>query len=391
MPRILYFAFDISEASQLRRIRTLLRLGHDVTTASFQRNNMTTKHTADWPNIDLGVVENQRLGWRILAVTAGILRMFWHRNTVRTADVYLARNFDLLIIAWLARGLFGAKDTPLIYECLDIHNLFCRKDIVGRFARWAEQRLLARVQLLVVSSQGFVDHYFRSVQGYDGPVSIIENKLWFDGPPVPRPQVKAKRSNDAPLTLGWVGSIRCAPSLALLLRTADIMGDGLKISIHGNIHRHALPDFDEEIGKRGNVTWFGPYDYPEGLAEAYSGCDLVWAQDLWQRGSNSDWLLPNRIYEASWFGCPSVAVADTETGRRVQRDNLGAVVDSPDAVVLSALLTRLSAAELAAMSARLLDMEDRAFQLLPEDVEAALSPVLAPDEPRAQHPQKGVI
>jgi hypothetical protein len=43
------------------------------------------------------------------------------------------------------------------------------------------------------------------------------------------------------------------------------------------------------------------------------GCDAVWAQDLWQSGANSDWLLPNRIYEASYFGCPSIALAP---GRR---------------------------------------------------------------------------
>ena len=390
MPRILYFAFDLAEASQLRRIRTLLHLGHDVTTASFQRDNMAAKHAPDWRNIDLGKVENQRLGRRLLAVTAGVFRMLRHRNAVRKADVLLARNFDLLVIAWLVRGLFGAGRTPLIYECLDIHSLFCRKDVIGRFARWAERRLLARVQLLVVSSHGFVDHYFRALQGYDGPVSIVENKLWFDGPPVPRPSKRAQRAEDAPLILGWVGSIRCAPSLALLMQTADIMGDDLQLHIHGNIHRHALPDFDAEVGKRKNVTYFGPYDYPDGLAEAYSGCDLVWAQDLWQRGSNSDWLLPNRIYEASWFGCPSVAVADTETGRRVRRDGLGPVIETPDAAALSALLTRLAPADLSAMSERLLEMDDRSFRLLPEDVEAALSPVLAPARTAADRRPAGV-
>ena len=126
--------------------------------------------------------------------------------------------------------------------------------------------------------------------------------------------------------LGWVGSLRCRESLIILAQTAAAMGDRLRIKLHGNVHAHAIPDFDAILAAHPSLTYEGPYAYPEGLEPIYTSCDLVWAQDLWQRGANSDWLLPNRIYEASYFGCPQIAVADTETGRRVADGTLGFVL-----------------------------------------------------------------
>jgi hypothetical protein len=65
------------------------------------------------------------------------------------------------------------------------------------------------------------------------------------------------------------------------------------------------------------------------------------AGPLASRG-NSDWLLPNRIYEASYFGCPSIALAGTETGRRVAADGLGFTVEEPTAEALTELLRGLT-------------------------------------------------
>ncbi|MDX8350622.1 glycosyl transferase [Cognatiyoonia sp. IB215446] len=375
MAHILVFAFDLTEASQVRRIKSLQILGHSVQSASFRRGNMNADFVPDWPNVDLGYVANNSYGRRVIGIMRGIWQMMQHKQQVKAADVIIARNFDLLVIAWAVRLLSGARQTPLVYECLDIHGLFTRSDRVGAVMRWCERQLLTRVQLLIVSSPGFISQYFAQTQGYLGPYALIENKLWFDGSPVARPT--ARKSHD-PLTIGWVGSIRCAPSLQLLLAAADHFGDNLRIRIHGNVHRHVLPDFDDQIAARDNIIYFGPYTYPDGLAAVYDACDVVWAQDLWQRGANSDWLLPNRIYEASWFGCPSIAVADTETGRRVAEDGLGFVIDAPTAEALIEQIGALTPEKISAVSQHLLATPDNAFMLQPNDIAAALAPVLPP-------------
>ncbi len=328
-------------------------------------------------DINLGLVENRNFAKRILKIIRGIWRVIRSPKKIRTADVIIARNFDLLVIAWATRIFLGRRKTPLVYECLDIHGLFTRTDPIGAIMRWCERRLLSAIQLLIISSPGFLTHYFGAIQGYSGPVSVIENKLWFDGPAPARPKTRNRpRAKSAPLVLGWVGSIRCAPSLQILLETADRMGSSLEIVINGNIHRHALPDFDAELTKRPNITYHGPYTYPDDLQNIYTSCDLVWAQDLWQRGANSDWLLPNRIYEASWFGCPSIAVADTETGHRVRSAALGITLETATSAELVQKLKQLNPAKIAAMSNAILSQDDGQFQLRHTDLKLALSPVL---------------
>ncbi len=94
-----------------------------------------------------------------------------------------------------------------------------------------------------------------------------------------------------------------------------------------------------------NVSYHGPYAYPTGLAEVYESCDLVWSQDLWQSGANSDWLLPNRIYEASYFGCLSIAVAGTETAAKVAAEELGYTIPAPTGQALVDLVEGLDPAE----------------------------------------------
>lgn len=152
------------------------------------------------------------------------------------------------------------------------------------------------------------------------------------------------------------------------------MGKDVQINIHGNVHRHAVGDIDAAVESRENIRFFGPYSYPGDLEAIYAGSDLVWAQDLWQSGANSDWLLPNRIYEASWFGCPSIAVETTETGRKVAAEQLGLTISEPSADALVALLRRITRPELSALSQGILEQDDKQFELRPEAIADALSP-----------------
>jgi len=172
-----------------------------------------------------------------------------------------------------------------------------------------------------------------------------------------------------------VGTIRCAPSLALLTAVAAQLGDQVEIHIHGVVHHHALPDFDATLAAHPNMIFHGPYSYPDELLRVYSQIDLVWAQDLWQMGNNSDWLLPNRIYEASWAGCPSLAVSTTETGQRIRQDALGWVIDTPTPQSLLKLFASLSPTAIRARAQSLLDRSADAFVQSEDDLRAVVNQV----------------
>lgn len=366
--RIVVFGFDVAEASQIRRIRALTALGHQVHSFTMRRLNMNTDFRPDWPDTPLFQTTNGALMTRAAVVAVSILTMTRHRARLREADLILARNLDMLAIALAARRMAGVDYVPVIYECLDIHSVLTDPGLKGRMMRAAERAMLGRIQMLAISSPGFIRHHFDPVQHYRGPWALWENKL------VPLPTLPAPphRTSGHRLRLGWTGTIRCAPSLALLAETAARMGDRLRIHIHGTVHRHAVPDFDRTLTDHANLVYHGPFAYPDDLGRIFRDCDLIWSQDLWQAGGNSDWLLPNRIYEAGWAGRPCIAVAGTETGRRIEEQGLGWVIPAPRADHLVRLLTQLTPEMIADKAAMIAARPRTDFVQRPEDLDTTL-------------------
>ncbi len=374
MTTLLVFGFDITEASQIRRIRLMQAAGFDVSSAAMRRDNMNKDFVPDWPNIELAKTGNAKMLSRLMAVFRSVKTMLGHRAKVRESDVLWARNFDLLLVAWLSRLFSGAKNPgpKLVYECLDIHYLFTRNDFIGRGMRAAERFLLRRIDLLIVSSPAFTRSYFEPQQKYYGASALIENKISFGKDAPARPVERQPRPRDSVPVIGWVGTLRCQPSFDLLLGLAAEMGAGVKIRMAGIVHEHMVRDFHERVAAHPNVDYTGAYDYPIGLTEIYNDCDFVWSQDMWQQGGNSDWLLPNRIYEASWNGCPSIALETTETGRYVYLNKLGFVLREPTPAGLKDCLAKNWPEAAIAMSNDLLSRDRLDFEQDEADVIKAL-------------------
>ena len=370
--KLVVFGFDAAEAAQRRRIRAYMECGFEVSGFTMRRANMTHDAEPFWSNVDLGQTHNAAMAQRLWRILAALPILWRHRGRLAGARTIVARNLDMLIIAAAARRMIRPRPR-MVYEVLDIHDVMTAGGVGGRLARQVERSLLKRTDAIIVSSPAFEREYFGPVQAWSGAVKLVENKLWLgEGGPA-RPAPEAVRTPGRPVVLGWVGTLRCPRSLDILLGTADRLGSGVDLRLHGIVHHHMLPDFHEVVAARPNVTYHGPYDYPGGLEKIYRDCDAVWVQDLWQWGTNSRWLLPNRIYEAGYFGCPSIAVAETETGRRVAR-GLGWTVSEPTADALVALLRGLSPEEIAARRRALLEMPEDSFRQSPEEITSALLP-----------------
>lgn len=363
-PRVAVFAFDIAEASQIKAIRAIRAAGAEVESFSFRRDNMNAGFQPDWEDTPLGHAPNGVGPRRILALLRGAVRVLRRRRALRGADVLLARNLDMALLALLGRWASGSR-APLVYQCLDIHGLFARRGPLAVLARRAEAMVLRRTHRLVLSSPRFLEAHFGPVHDWQGETQVIENRIFWPGPPPPRPAAALR--NPGPLRVGWVGTLRCPRTLALLAETADRMGPRVQIVLRGVVHGHQLPNFGKVISARPNMHYDGPYAYPEGLAQAYAGLDCVWAQDLWQRGGNSDWLLPNRLYEAGYFGCPSIAVAGTETACVVRGRALGLVIPEARADMLVPVLEAGHTA-LGQLRRGLLARPDDAFCLTTDEI-----------------------
>jgi succinoglycan biosynthesis protein ExoL len=365
MMDVLIFAGDLSDAAQQRRILALQSIGHQVHVVGFRKSDDKIASIGEY--LDLGRVDDQNLMGRIVKIMRTIPRTHKHIRGIQSIDLIYARNLDMLFFSWFMRLLIWAR-APLFYEVLDIHGIFTNGGIKQPIARFLERFLLRRTTRVIVSSPVFISEYFEKIHRFNGDWCLLENKIWQGALTKLRPSLTASHSYK--MRIGWVGNIRCQPSFEILMQLADQM-DNVEIHIHGKVHKHALRYFDHHVAARDNVIFHGAYEYPDGLADVYGQLDLVWAQDLWQTGANSNWLLPNRIYEAAWHGCPSICIAGTATARKVADLDIGYVI--PDANGLKDFLRELDRADTQTKRQDILKLDPALFCMTATEFAQAVS------------------
>ncbi|WEX90807.1 glycosyl transferase family 1 [Sinorhizobium garamanticum] len=338
MLQILYLAQDLTDPAVRRRILTLVAGGANVTLAGFRRDANSLAAMPGIEPIELGVTADGRFAQRIGAVAAACLSLKSKLANVGKPDLIIARNLEMLAIAKRAVTLFGGQ-VPIVYECLDIHRLLLRKDVVGRALRATEARLGRDARWLITSSPAFIEHYFRPLSGLDAPALLLENKvLEIDGPadrvadsaqcPVPGP----------PWKIGWFGALRCAKSLALLAEFSRKMEGRFEIVLRGRPAYSEFADFDAFVRNEPFMSFDGAYRNPEDLADIYGGVHFTWAIDFFEEGQNSAWLLPNRLYEGCRYGRVPIAMKGTETARFLSVRGIGLVLEEANAESLSTLI-----------------------------------------------------
>lgn len=334
--KIAYLGHDSGDAAVRRRARALLDDGFEL--EGFMPHRREDDIDIFWSHTDLGRTEDGALAHRIRAILKGAAQVS-RATAFRSADLIIARNLDMLIMAFEAKRQAGLS-TPVIFECLDLHRLVTRTNVIGKAMRLLERQLVRRCRRVWVSSPGFVTHHLERYYPGQYSVDLLENRIPVSCDLPPRPR-QAPVSSALPMNLGWVGRIRCQRSLDLMCVLADRFGDRLHIHLHGIPSLSEISVFEPVIEPRENMTYHGPYLAPEGLAEIYSSLDLVWAGDFMEAGANSVWLLPNRIYEGGYFAVPPVAPADTQTAAWIEDRACGLIVAEPLEETLPALVERL--------------------------------------------------
>ena len=106
--RIEVFGFDVAEISQIRRIRAMRAAGYAVHSFTMRRQNMNRDFRPDWPNTHLFNTVNDNLPLRAAAVAGSVAKVAPQAARLRQADMIVARNLDMLAIAWAARAIAGS-------------------------------------------------------------------------------------------------------------------------------------------------------------------------------------------------------------------------------------------------------------------------------------------
>lgn len=373
--RVAFFAFDWGDAAVRRRVDGFALDGIAVDGFAMHRGRAARP---DWVVADLGETRDNAYLQRLTSIVRGARHAVAERVRLAKADALLARNLDMLATAFLARRMAGLE-TPVIYECLDIHRLMVRDDMIGRALRSAEGGMLSHTAALWVSSPAFLTEYFERHQTGRYRAELIENRMVPVPGLGPRPAEPVLMDPDRPLRLGWFGNLRCPRSMALMEQLARTFPGQLEIVLRGYPALGEIPDFEARVAACPGIHYGGRYKAPEDLAGIYAGVDLVWAGDFMDAGFNSAWLLPNRLYEGGWFACPPIAPAGVQTGRWIETHGAGFTITEPVEESLPALLTRLMSGrrEISAAREALAGLADSMFLQPPGAMAGCLDKALA--------------
>lgn len=327
----------------------LQRGGAQVTVLGFRRSDTPVTQILGAPVFDLGRSFDAKLAHRAGSVLKNVLGARRWREAVAGAQVVMARNLEMLAIAARVRAL-AAPEANLVYECLDIHRMMLSDGTPGRLLRGLERRLLTSCSLLVVSSPAFLTHYFEATQAIRPPALLVENKVVVaDTAQVARPAAPSLPLGP-PWRIGWYGMIRCARSLDILATLARAHPGLVQVTIRGRPAYHEFDDFQALVDRTPGLSFEGPYGR-EDLERIYGEVHFTWAIDYFEAGQNSDWLLPNRLYEGGLHGSVPIALASVETGRWLAARQAGLLLADP-AQELADRLSRLTPEQYAMLFAR---------------------------------------
>jgi succinoglycan biosynthesis protein ExoL len=366
--KIAYLVHDLSDPAVHRRVRMMRIASAQVVVIGFRRTADRPKDVEGCETIDLGETRDGAFLARIGSVASAAMRLGGLEKVLRGCQVMLARNLEMLFLAVKARRRY-APNASLVFECLDIHRMLLGGNLSGHLLRSIETSLVRDVDLILTSSPRFISEYFNP-RNFNCPIGVLENKVLLIDHKISRPS-QPSRPTGPPWKLGWFGMIRCRRSFEILRSVAREADGGLQIRVAGRPSPKEFPDFETLVAGLPDVMFTGPYGFDE-LPTLYSDMHFSWAVDFFEQGLNSSWLLPNRIYESSFFGSVPIAVEGVETARWLAEKQIGVILNDRPEISLRDFfrtLTDRRYRELAGALQRvpsidLVDTEESCYQLL---------------------------
>ncbi|TWB46026.1 succinoglycan biosynthesis protein ExoL [Nitrospirillum pindoramense] len=368
---VVFLTQDITDVSTIKRVREFLDNGLPVLVLGFERARYNSGYRPPWPHVLLGRTVDGKYAHRLQALAGALRVIFRNRARLTDATVLYARNIDQLLLA-LVMKWFISRKAELVYEVLDIQPMFVAHGLRSLALRLVERLCLTQVKLLVLSSPGFHRHYYAPTQKFRGPWLLVENKLPRPGlpeRPSPLPASPAPASTgtrplmppDRPWVIGYFGLIRGEQTVDLMRRLAQRLPDRLQIRFRGVLTTVDEKSFFKTLEACPNILYGGRYDHPGELADMYAGVDFAWALDLENTEHNSRWLLPNRFYEAGYFGVPCLSVRGFEVDRLVTRHDVGWGFDQPLEETMVRFFQDLTPEDYERKRQRLLSLPDETF------------------------------
>lgn len=234
---------------------------------------------------------------------------------IKPKILYLSKT-DMLFVGVVYKRLFN-KEIELIYEVSDLHSLQIdkQKSIFKKFMSWTlvklEKILCQHIKLLVVTSENFYDQFYNKF--------IDKSKMLFI-PNTPDPGVfnEFNRNKNNIFTIGFIGAVRYAKQIEMLIDAAEIAEINVFIAGRG-VDSQRIEEYAKE---KKHVEIYGEYQYGEEIKTLYEQVDCIYSvYDASKR--NVQIALPNRLYEAIYTNTPIIAAKNTYLGELVEKHGIG--------------------------------------------------------------------
>ena len=345
---VLYIVHDTIDPTVKRRESMLRRGGAHVAIAGFRRTSLRPNTVGESAVFDLGQTFDARLASRLMSIIGAIPKMVGIGSRLERPTTLIARNLESLLLAVVLMKTRGKHVVNIAYEVLDIHTSLLGSGFKSKVMRAVERSLMRFASHLIISSPAYKQFYFDPNGSPSLPVLVLENKVLRIGDQAGESgSFPRKMTTEGPICIGWSGLLRCRRSLLMLIELTTRQPGKFLVHICGKVREAAIPDFEELVSGNPDIIFHGEYKSPDDLVEIYSRLHYTWTIDYYEEGFNSNWLLPNRLYESCYFGVVPIALAATQTSRWLVERSCGLVLTPHE---LSDLAQAISTADHANLS-----------------------------------------
>ena len=326
-----------------RRVELLKQAGFKVEALAFERLQ-DPGTMPDCPVASLGRIRHRHYTKRIFNLIPVFLKV---RQAMRRNDIAYVFNIDMCILALLS-GI--GLNKSLLLETADILDIQVSR-VRGALIRALDKRIARRCKLLILTSACY-ESYYRRWLGIETPMLVMENKLTeaFVGKvrKVKLPLPDEALLQERPFRIGWFGILREPWTLWVL--DALIRADPQRFNVvlagvfdqplrRLRINRKLLERFLDSP----NTEYRGPYSAPDDLLGLYGGVDLT--MNCYQPTIPTCWSQTNKYYEACLFGKPLIARAGCSDAEKIERHDIGLVINGDNVREAVAQIRGISAEE----------------------------------------------
>ena len=309
--KIVFIISSVTDSHIIRRIQSFQETGFDVDVYGFTRG-INTINKLQGINLNiLGSVEDQKYFDRIFKEWRAVTKVF---KSYPKDILFYVWGYEFAFISML-------KGRKYIYEISDMR--YPQLPIPFRqLLGWIDKKIINKSLTTLITSEGFIEY-----MGYDtndNRFILIPNKLTDNFKSIRRPNILNIGNK---IRLGFVGYYRYPDTVIRMARVVGESYSNIEFHFWGTGPEPILSQVRELSRKYQNIFEHGSFKNPDDLQTIYDSIDVV-ACNYDSKGTNERIAEPNKLYESIFFNKPIIVSRGTFLGDKVNRMEVGFVIES---------------------------------------------------------------